>query len=78
MSKKPVGVQLWTLRKEIAGDLTGTLAKVAQIGYAGVELWFPSWPDVAVLKAACARSTRCWRCAPSASLAAARPAPRRY
>jgi hypothetical protein len=52
MSKKPVGVQLWTLRKEIAGDLAGTLAKVAEIGYAGVELWFPTWPDVAVLKAA--------------------------
>ena len=56
MNKKPVGVQLWTLRKEIAGDLAGTLAKVAEIGYAGVELWFPAWPEVAVLKAALAGS----------------------
>ena len=56
MSKKPLGVQLWTLRKEIADDLAGTLAKVAEIGYVGVELWFPAWPEVAVLKAALAGS----------------------
>ncbi len=55
-TKRPVGVQLWTLRKELAQDLSGTLAKVAEIGYAGVELWFPAWPEVAVLKAALAGS----------------------
>jgi sugar phosphate isomerase/epimerase len=46
----PVGVQLWTLRRELAEDLPGTLHKVAQIGYEGIELWFQQWPKANDLK----------------------------
>jgi len=46
----PVGVQLWTLRKEMAEDPAGTLGRVAEIGYQGVELWFQKWPEAAELK----------------------------
>lgn len=35
--KKPVGVQLYTLRNEIGKDPKGTLARVAQLGYKQVE-----------------------------------------
>lgn len=48
--KIPVGVQLWTLRKELAEDLVGTLKQVAAIGYQGVELWFQKWPAAGELK----------------------------
>lgn len=48
-AKIPVGVQLWTLRNEIAADLNGTLGKVAEIGYRGVELWFQKWPEAKTL-----------------------------
>jgi len=48
--KIPVGVQLWTLRQEIAEDLAGTFKQVAQIGYRGVELWFQKWPAAKQLK----------------------------
>lgn len=34
-----VGLQLWTIRDECERDLAGTLARVGQIGYAGVELF---------------------------------------
>ena len=50
MSTKPVAVQLWTLRQEIAEDLPGTLRQVADIGYAGIEAWFPTWPPAGELK----------------------------
>ena len=33
----PVAVQLYTLRDEMARDFTGTLAKLAETGYKGVE-----------------------------------------
>lgn len=46
----PVGVQLWTLRKEMAEDPAGTLRRVAEIGYQGVELWFQKWPEAGELK----------------------------
>ena len=46
----PVGVQLWTLRKEMAEDPAGTLRRVAEIGYQGVELWFQEWPEARELK----------------------------
>jgi sugar phosphate isomerase/epimerase len=45
-----VGVQLWTLRRELADDMPGTLRQVSKIGYAGVELWFQKWPDPRELK----------------------------
>ncbi|MDB6023351.1 MAG: Inosose dehydratase [Pedosphaera sp.] len=35
--KIPVGLQLYSVRKECAKDLDGTLAEVAKIGYQGVE-----------------------------------------
>ena len=34
----PIGVQLWTLRKECEKDLEGTLEKIAAIGYEEVEV----------------------------------------
>ena len=52
--KTPTAVQLWTLRKEVAEDLPGTLKKVGEIGYQGVELWFERWPPAAPLKQALA------------------------
>lgn len=50
LRKIPVGVQLWTLRRELANDMPGTLRQVSKIGYAGVELWFQKWPDPRELK----------------------------
>jgi sugar phosphate isomerase/epimerase len=35
--KKPVAVQMYTLREESAKDFVGTLKKVSEIGYDGVE-----------------------------------------
>ncbi|GGM19617.1 sugar phosphate isomerase [Paraliobacillus quinghaiensis] len=37
MDKKPVAVQMFTLREEAEKDFAGTLKKVAQIGFDGVE-----------------------------------------
>ena len=36
---KPIGLQLYTLRSELAQDLPGTLRKVAEIGYKEVEIF---------------------------------------
>ena len=36
---RPVGLQLYTLRNELARDLAGTLRKVADIGYEEVEIF---------------------------------------
>ena len=33
----PVGLQLWTVREECKKDFAGTIAKVAKMGYNGVE-----------------------------------------
>jgi sugar phosphate isomerase/epimerase len=38
MKKLPVGLQLWSLRDDCARDFAGTMAAVARMGYAGVEL----------------------------------------
>lgn len=38
MNKISVGLQLYTVRDECAKDFVGTLKKVAEIGYKGVEL----------------------------------------
>lgn len=51
MPGKALAVQLWTLRNEITEDLPGTLRRVAEIGYDGVELWFAQWPPPEELKA---------------------------
>jgi sugar phosphate isomerase/epimerase len=34
----PIGTQAWCVRKQMAADIPGTLAAVAQIGYQGIEL----------------------------------------
>ena len=36
---KRIGAQLYTVRKEIEADLEGTLAKISEIGYSGVEFY---------------------------------------
>ena len=36
-SKIPVGVQLWSVNKDVARDLPGTLQAIAKMGYQGVE-----------------------------------------
>lgn len=38
MSRIPVGCQMYTLREEMAKDFIGTLRRVAEIGYEGVQL----------------------------------------
>jgi len=38
-----IGLQLWTLRKEMETDLSGTLQNIADIGFGGVETAF--FPD---------------------------------
>lgn len=37
MGKIPVGIQIYTVRNEAAQDFQGTVRKVAEIGYAGIE-----------------------------------------
>lgn len=37
MNKVPVAVQLWSVRDDVVADLSGTLAKLADMGYVGVE-----------------------------------------
>ena len=37
-AKLPIALQMYTVRDEAARDFAGTLAQVARIGYAGVEL----------------------------------------
>lgn len=38
MARIPVGLQLYTLRDETAKDFAGTVRKVAEMGYEGIEL----------------------------------------
>ena len=48
--KKPVGLELFSVRTELAKDLPGTLKAVAKMGYQGVEFFGPyaDWkPDYA-------------------------------
>jgi|ERR1051326_612025 sugar phosphate isomerase/epimerase len=39
MKKIPIGFQLYTVRGEFGRDVPGTLRRLAQIGYEGVEFW---------------------------------------
>jgi len=39
--KRPLGLELYSVRGELARDLPGTLTKVAQIGYEAVEFYSP-------------------------------------
>lgn len=43
-----IGIQLYTVRNEIEKDMAGTLAKVAEVGFAGVETAF--WPKGVTFK----------------------------
>ena len=36
--KVPIGTQLWCVRKQLAGDVSGTLKALGAMGYEGVEL----------------------------------------
>ena len=36
--KIPIGTQLWCVRKQLAGDIPGTLNALAAAGFDGVEL----------------------------------------
>ena len=36
---KALGVQLWTIREYLKKDLTGSLAKLAKLGYNEIELF---------------------------------------
>jgi sugar phosphate isomerase/epimerase len=45
-----IGFQLYTVRNEIEKDITSTLSKVAEVGFAGVETAF--WPQHITVKAA--------------------------
>lgn len=38
-SKKPLGVQLWTIREYLKKDLIGSLAKLAKLGFTEIELF---------------------------------------
>lgn len=51
-STKPakIGLQLYTLRDEIKNDIKGTLKRLAEIGFEGVETAF--WPDHISIKEA--------------------------
>ncbi|MDZ7722995.1 MAG: TIM barrel protein [candidate division KSB1 bacterium] len=46
----PLGIQLYTVRDAIAEDFQGTLTKIADMGYAGVETYF--FPEEITLKQA--------------------------
>ena len=36
----PIGLQIYSVREDLAQDFVGVMEKVADIGYAGVELIF--------------------------------------
>jgi sugar phosphate isomerase/epimerase len=45
--KLPIGFQLYTVRGEFSRDVPGTLKKLGEIGYKGVEFWgYGGTPDV--------------------------------
>ncbi len=51
MPKLPIALQLYTVRGDAAQDFSGTLGRVAEIGYAGVELAGYNGMSVRALKA---------------------------
>jgi len=50
MKRIPIALQLYTVRDECAKDFVGTLKKVAEIGYDGVELAGTYWLSAAELR----------------------------
>ena len=38
-AKRPLGVQVWTIREYLKKDLTGSLAKLAKLGYTEIEVF---------------------------------------
>lgn len=47
----PIALQLYSVRREFAADMPGTLAEVARMGYTGVEFAGPPQHSAAALKA---------------------------
>ncbi|HQP99946.1 MAG TPA: TIM barrel protein [bacterium] len=46
-SKLPIGLQLYSVRKEFSADVPGTLKEVGKMGYEGVEFWgYKGTPEV--------------------------------
>ena len=37
MARKPIGLQVWTVRDALAADFKGTIEEIARIGYTGLE-----------------------------------------
>lgn len=50
MKQKPVGIQLWTVRDELEKSVEETFTALSDIGYQGVETWFPEYPPASELK----------------------------
>ncbi len=47
MKPIPIGFQLYTVRGELSRDVPGTIKKIGQLGYKGVEFWgYGGTPDV--------------------------------
>ncbi len=38
MARIPIGIQLYTVRSDLSNDYTGTIRKLARLGYEGIEL----------------------------------------
>jgi len=51
MSKIPVGLQLYSVRHDLAADMPGTIKAAAAMGYDGVEFFGPPQHSAAELKA---------------------------
>ena len=49
----PVALQLYSVRDDFAADMEGTLKKVKEMGYAGVEFAGLNGKSAAEIKAAC-------------------------
>ena len=50
MAKLPIGLELWSVRHELADDVRGTLKAVAEMGYEGVEFAGPPQHSAEELK----------------------------
>ena len=50
MGPAPVALQLYTIREVLAIDFEGSIRRIAQIGYAGVEVGFPGTTDKSAIQ----------------------------
>ena len=53
MKKLPIGIQVYSVRNEASADLEGTLAKIRDLGYDGVEFAGLYGKSAAEVKAIC-------------------------